>query len=782
MRKAPKAVTTAATSGEAPTGGVKVFTHHGVELHQNQGSDQAMGTCPFCGKENKFYVSVKTTKWKCMSCDEHGNATTFLRNLWEYAREVDTDCSSFLEDRRLLFPETVDAWGVCLSPLTEEWLIPGFTFDKKLNQLYRFVQDPKTGRYRAWATPLPFKHQLHIPDDYDAGKPDVYLCEGFSDGMALWEVLRRAKAVKGEDTLAVTSTESVSFLSKANVLAAPGANVFSDQWAPFFASKRVFLLYDNDHPNKQARTDKPLAPVGYAGMRRVANILSKCETPPKEVHFLRWSEKEGEEHNPDLPSGYDVRDYLTREEEAHNVVALHRGNGMVRTAEVRLRERVHNLQGLLAKLKPIPEDWIDGRGKKATSSGGLELECLPCADWQSLVNSWRKALKWTDGLDVALSVMLAAITSTKAVGDQLWCKVISPPSSGKSVLCEALTVNKRYIIAKSTIRGFHSGYQVDKEGTEDNSLLSKLNGKTLVTKDGDTLLQAPNLGQILSEARDIYDRNSRTHYRNKMSKDYEGFSMTWLLCGTESLRCLDSSELGERFLDVVIVDEMPAEEEREIGHRVRNTALREIALESNGRADSKDRPEIVKSKQLTGGYIDYLRLNASALLPVVAKATSDDMLDRCQDLAEFVSFMRSRPSTRQDEKVQRELSFRLISQMVRLAVCLGVVLGKKEVDEEVMRRVKKVALDTARGRTMRIAQCLYQSGDRGVDPTALSQFTHESREKLNQLLRFLVRIGAAESFRVPTKKGMSARVRWRLTPRVDDLYGRATGEERGDSL
>jgi len=203
-------------------------------------------------------------------------------------------------------------------------------------------------------------------------------------------------------------------------------------------------------------------------------------------------------------------------------------------------------------LAPVPEEWLTGPSGKARK----ELYPAHCESWKELVCAWRKAMRWTDGLDRCLGVVLAAIVSTPLPGTQLWVKVVSPASTGKSELAEAAAVSKKYIMAKSTIRGFHSGYQTDKDGKEDNSLISKLSGKTLVTKDGDTLLRSPNLEQILSEARDLFDCVSRTHYRNKQSKDYTGIRMTWILFGTSSLRMIDSSELGERFLDCIIMEDI----------------------------------------------------------------------------------------------------------------------------------------------------------------------------------------------------------------------------------
>jgi hypothetical protein len=349
-----------------------------------------------------------------------------------------------------------------------------------------------------------------------------------------------------------------------------------------------------------------------------------------------------------------------------------------------------------------------------------------------------------------------------------WACDLFHHNCGKSTLCEALSVNKKYVAAKSTIRGFHSGFKSEKSGSEDNSLLETLRGKTLVTKDGDTLLQSPNLGQILSEARDIYDRVSRTHYRNKMGKDYEGVSLTWLLCGTSSLRTLDNSELGERFLDCVIAEDVDEDVERDIGHRVALRALREIALVADGKMETRDGPEMVEAKRLTGGYVEYLRENASRLLGGVYMPP--DMIEQCERLGEFVAYFRARPSVKQDENAEREMSFRLISQHVRLAVCLAAVLNRDQVDEEVMRRVKRVAMDTSRGRTLKIAGVLYRHGESGLDDRQVVLLTGESDEAARKLLKFMGKIGSAEKFGYQMTAHLRPTPRWRLTERVRLLY------------
>ncbi len=365
--------------------------------------------------------------------------------------------------------------------------------------------------------------------------------------------------------------------------------------------------------------------------------------------------------------------------------------------------------------------------------------------------------------------MLASVASTKLIGDQLWIKVIGPAACGKSTLCEAITVSRRYVVAKSTLRGFHSGYKSERgESNEDNSLVIDLYDKTLITKDGDTLLQSPNLSQILSEARDIYDKVSRTHYRNKMSKDYAGINMTWILCGTSSLRSIDSSELGERFLDCVIMERIDDGLEDEILLRVINRADRNMLLEANGTPESQQEPELTEAMQLTGGYVDYLRDNAGTQMQNIENPTRSKL--RCSRLAKFVARMRARPSTRQEETAERELAPRLGSQLVRLAKCLAFVLNREEVDVVVMQRVTRVALDTARGQTLEIAHCLHKLGEQGAEAHGVGLAINRTDDQSRRLLRFLRQIEVVENFVPNLGRGIRGKVRWRLTDYMRDLY------------
>lgn len=427
-----------------------------------------------------------------------------------------------------------------------------------------------------------------------------------------------------------------------------------------------------------------------------------------------------------------------------------------------LVSRIRRLDQLLDKLCLIPEQETTG---DAVRNQANSLMPKPCDNWDELIHTWNKAMKWNEGLDIALSVMLSCCVSTMAVGDQLWIKIVGPPSCGKSTLCEAISVATKYVYAKSTFRGFHSGAG---DGVEDHSLISKVSGKTLVCKDGDTLLQSPNLSQILSEARDIYDTVSRTSYRNKASKDYSGIRMTWILAGTRSLRLIDASELGERFLDCIMMDGIDDDMEDEVLMSVADRVDRNMSIEAHEGSSIQYEPAMIDAMQRTGGYVVYLRTNARDLLSGVSM--SRDAKLTCARLGKLVAYMRARPSKDHNEKAEREFAARLTSQLTRLAKCLAVVLNYNEVNEQVLYRVRKVALDTARGVSLDIVDQLHRVPT-GMEVRAIQLYTGKKEEAVRDTLAFLISLGAVTTL-ASTGAGS---YRYKLSDRFKVLYTEGYG-------
>lgn len=736
---------------------LRPFHFHGLRFDPRQfESKEATADCPFCGRENKFSVNIESGLWRCIVCNigadngkasSGGNIFTFMRLLWKISNHKTTNYDEIRNSRKLLDDDTLIRWGVCKSITTGEWLIPGYGADgTSLNQLYRYAMNREAGKRLLYAT-SELNQQIHNITNFPFSelKQNVYICEGPWDAMALWEMLHHTKR-NDDGTYSLTTNPKAALIETCSVVAAPGCNIFPDAWGSIFADRVVVLMYDSDHPKTNPSNGQIQEATGYAGMRRVAQVLAFAESPPREIHYLNWGT---EGFDPKLPSGHDIRDTLS-------------------SGKTPL-ERVPLLAGLLKRISPMPDTWVAGRSKSAVDSGSTDLMLLPCSTYKMLTDAWEKPMRWTPGLDRALSFMLSISISTKSNGDQLWGKVIGPPSCGKSTLCEALNTNKKYVLSKSTITGFHSGYKSDNDGEEDHSLIAQAKDKTLITKDGDTLLQAPNFKKILSEARDLYDTTSRAYYRHGLNRDYEGIRMTWILCGTNSLREIDESELGARFLDCVIMEGIDDDLEDEILWRVANRTASGMATESNGELSTQHDPTMLTAMQLTGGYVKYLRENAVKLMNEMQKAP-DEMLRLCTRLGKFVAFIRARPSTRQDEKAEREFGARLVSQLTRLAVCTTIVLNKNVIDMEVMDRVRHVALDTARGVTLDIVTELYKKGAIGHETKSVAIMISREPKDTEKFMLFLKKIGVIERHQVDVTPGVKGRPRWRLTEKFRKLY------------
>jgi hypothetical protein len=722
---------------------LKPYSFHGLHFNYSAGKIEVPSDCPFCHREGKFSVNIEKQQWRCVVCDQAGNAATFIKRLWTESLTHTKKYKELAQERKILNPKSLVDWGLAESMITGEWVFPSHNADGALNNLYRYVRDPKTGKKRLLAT-AEMGHGMYGLELWDAKKPEVYICEGPWDAIVLREVLGSAKLADGKITL--TSNEKLSLLAGINVIAVPGSSSFSSSWAKLFAGKKVTILFDSDHP-KELEKGRVLEPVGYVGMQKVVQALGHAPEPPESLHYLNWGPNGYDEK---LASGFDVRDMLTDKSTGGTALG-----------------RLVMLSHLRTKLSPIPQEWLPGRTKEAAKSGGVELELLPCQSWKALQNQCRRALKWTEGLDQALSFMLSVILSTESAGEQLWGKIIAPPSTGKSTLCEAVGAAKKYVYSKDTFTGLLSGYQLDKEGSENMSMVNNIKNKTLVINDGDTLLKSPNREQVLSQLRAFYGRNIRAQYGNKMSKDFEDTSCTILICGTASLRELDASDLGARFLDCVIMKDIDEDLEHEILMRAGNLAAKVINIRAG--ESSGDAPDKIKMRQLTGGYVKYLRENAMNLLAQIP-TPSQDIMERISSYAKFVAYLRARPSKSQDESVERELASRLMSQLVRLAICQAVVLNRKEVDEEVLRRVRQVALDTSHGAVMEILKLMYSAGREGVHTVRLASQAGRKEDDICNWMLFLQRIKIVDHH-VPQNNAIKNKnPKWRMTERMLKLW------------
>lgn len=430
----------------------------------------------------------------------------------------------------------------------------------------------------------------------------------------------------------------------------------------------------------------------------------------------------------------------------------------------------------LGAIHPVPIEWLSGASAgsngRATRKGGSGLEPAVCMNYKTLRSAWQKALRWRSDLDDVLVTMLAVIVSTEQVGDQLFLQVIGEAGGGKTRLCDAVLVSKRCFPLEH-LTGFHSGWK-DETG-EDFSLISRIDRKTLITPEGDVLMSSPRFVEIMSQQRRIFDGTSGASYKNrKEDMRYTGLRTPWIIAGTPALMDTDQSRLGDRFLRVVI--DSPGEEEKDnillsVGH----TALRSVLQTSDKDSETQLDPKLCEAYKLTGGYVDWLRNNAPELLASL-RVDANYIISRCSKLAEFTAYLRARPNpnTNAESEASKELPTRLTHQYVRLACCMAVVLNRQGVDDLVMQRVRKVALDTSRGETLRIVKRMARDSMEGNTIKGLSVWTGVSDYRVSSYLQFLKGIGVVEAFELKKAGKMQTKKRWRLTEKMERLFDDVT--------
>lgn len=236
------------------------FEEHGV-VFTRKGTTQFQGICPFCDKE-KFFCHPIDLAWDCKHCGFQEGFHGFLhRRMPMYQEAMKGPISLALTKDRGIKPQTFLSWGIGYEPLTQTYMIPmSGNHDRKVRDIYRYQLGKK-----AYAT-TSGKLQILAPLSlYNSQR--IWLCEGWSDSLAWYEVLR-------------------SLGIKEDVYGSPGAGTLPQQLAAYFETKDLVILFDNDAP-------------GRRGSARTGNIESGIA---KSIKYLHWP------RDKDLKDGYDIRD------------------------------------------------------------------------------------------------------------------------------------------------------------------------------------------------------------------------------------------------------------------------------------------------------------------------------------------------------------------------------------------------------------------------------------------------------------------------------------------
>jgi len=473
---------------------LQVFEAHGVDFTGESG-DERIGTCPFTGKANKFYVNRKTGLWDAKAAGLSGNTTKFLSLMAEFYHEALTPerLQALADDRQLpvtAFKSFLIGWDAG----TKSYTLPVRDPRGRVEDIRRWKPGGRMLSTAGCAVGLLGAHLL----DKQAGDP-VYLCEGEWDGIAMTLLLAKAK-------------------QPGVVLAVPGAGTFKQEWVPWVTGRRIHTLYDHDE-------------AGESGELTIQKRLPGSD----HLTFVHWPEE--------LPTGFDTRDWI--------VYGLKKGTPALSY------ERLHKLFRPFPRkdeshLKPADEiqqqvdSLIIKRRRRNEVVNAVTLEMV-----HAMFRKWL-FIRDTDAIDIALAIVF----SQKIDGSPVWLFLVGPPGSMKTVLLTSLSsYEKAFVTSSVTTHALISGAK----GAPDPSLIPRLDGRIFVIKDFTPILGMRDIerNEIFGILRDAYDGKCGRSFGTGESKYFES-RFTIIAAVTPAIYDLDlnNASLGERFLKYSVADNL----------------------------------------------------------------------------------------------------------------------------------------------------------------------------------------------------------------------------------
>jgi len=726
---------------------LKPFIFHGMDLTFHKSSQEAVGPCCFCGKDAHFYCNVSTGQFNCKSCHESGNGPSFLQKLIEYSlKATRLDDYKTLAAERNLTVESLKAFKVCKSIIDNCWLMPAFNEKKKVANVFRCFKNTD-GDWKAYPTAGCKLHPVGV-HLLQAKQQRVMIAEGVWDPVAVHGAL--TTTARRGTRLVKTMDAKASLHSTTGVIGVPGSGNFDEDWFRYVDGLDAVLLFDNDWPRKHPTSGKTTK-SGWDGMNRIGKLAGDAKKQPSALYRIKWG-RGG--FTKDLANGYDMKDLVN-------------DNGSVKA--------IGFIEKHLERVKLVESDEAEVGERVAT------VDPLARSNFKTLTKDFQKHLHWTEMLEDTLAAMLGVIVSTDLGGEQLWLRVIGPPGSGKTTLAECFSVCKEHVFSQSIFTGFHSGYtgggKNGKASKKDASLLPAMNGRTFVVKDGDTLLTAPGRDRILAELRDIYDGTSRAQYRNRKSANYEGLRISMIVCGTDSLRELNRSSLGERFLDIEILG---GEETQPYLDRALDNAYEKVVgsltADKEDAEDNEVKTEDAATylKRCVLGYVNHLKDNLTELpVPKMTPTMSIKLIA----LGQVLAFMRAKVNRDKEGMIARprpELATRLVGQLTKFAICIALGMNKKTIDKDVFRVVRKIGMTTAEGFPLEITALLV-SYVNGLSTKQIAAELNLAETSVKRVLIDMQELDVINRRERPNKSGVRGRALhiWKLDKGIAALWKKA---------
>jgi len=689
------------------------FAFWGVHFTENI-VDEFIATCPFCLHDDSrtgkghFYVNKKTGAYDCKSCGTQGGIKQFLKTTYLTAlKETNEDhLRKFTKAKGIPLP-TLKAEKVAYHSSSNRYFLPVYDIQNNVTDLRNIILGRKeisTGGCNVGLIGLPelLKEENEL----------VYICEGWSDALALRWLLKRTR-------------------NSGIVVATPGANSFKDSWGNLFTGKKCIICYDNDE-------------AGYGFHDKEANkvtgsfkVDARIKNYTESVSFLCW---------PSLfKKGYDIRELVIEKK--------------------KIPETAYKT--FISFIKPKHKFDIEGTteeketplfiGDKHTAKEKFSLD--------NIIEIAKDVYQLSPNFINGIKLALATNVSIKIPGnDNVWLFFVGPPASGKTLILGLFETSNKCIwqstlTSKGLISGYGTGQGAPTTGgaansnSIDPSILGQVNNKCLVLKDFTEILEKhiSERNEVFSILRGAYDGRIRKPFGTGFREYICNFG---ILAGvTPAIRAYDTTSLGERFLYYNIINNP------QIAEEVQEKALNAQLL---GSKKSKDLQKAVK------GFLDIeYDMNGLSLMARIPKW----FRDKVKPLGRLVACLRTTVSRFEYGHRQGKLKFIPISeagnratiQLEKLALGLCLIENKKEIDEEIYALIKVVAMDTINSFQTEIIKVLAKAN--------LSQTELQIKAK-TRLEYITAYIEDLETLKFVEKNGNKES--YQLTKLIKDLWKRAS--------
>lgn len=464
------------------------------------------------------------------------------------------------------------------------------------------------------------------------------------------------------------------------VVGLSSANVFKEDWVEHFQGKEIFCVLDNDE-------------AGRNGTDRVKNML---HAGAHSMKFINWGDK---------PDKYDIKDYIV--DYVGDLTSF-------RTSHKSCMESI------LKMMHSDTPNELTGVIKPVTAPTTQVVIPQP----EELDEVFKKWFKIRDN-DIALDVLLGTCFANKLKGDPVWMYFVGSPGSRKTAML--MSLNKSSFVetvSSVTPASLISGMRAT--GSEDPSLIPKLNNRMLVIKDVTTILSGASFvrDEIFGILRDAYDGYIEKVWGNGLKKSFKSKfgiigAVTPVIDGYQSAQAI----LGERFLKVRLEPNIKMENEFDIIDRTLNNIDKETGMND----EMQNVVHRMLEKPLPESRLEF---------------SSKELRTRIIYIGMFVAKMRGSININVYTKEQQslpiqEIATRVTKQLSKLAMGIAIFRNHTSIGDYEIEICRRVALDTCPDRVEMLVRFINSKKGEPVFTKDLIEFTNLSSATISKMCESL---------------------------------------------